>query len=320
MDEVASNAEPKSIATSLEVEQLDKNLFRSKTLWLPKNARGVFGGQVISQAVVSATNCVDPEYHLHSLHSYFILSATPSIPVLYYVERLRDGRSYATRSVKAFQNGKLVFTMTCSFQKDEPGQPIHQRAMPPGVPSPDACKLVEDVLEERLADPRIPEYIKPWIKENAIERRMSPVAVKDTPIFRSQDGILNQAFWMKAKSIPKYELPFQRCILSYMSDLRLLGIAATELGLSRTRPWPRTLGMMSTLDHTVWFYSNDFDVGDWLLYVVNCVAAGNGRAVVFGQWFTQAGKLVAVCTQEGVVRIAPKTPEDGARKQIKSKL
>ncbi|KAG8817622.1 hypothetical protein FRC18_000417, partial [Serendipita sp. 400] len=280
VDTNLDNAEPQSIATSLEVEQLDKNLFRSKTLWLPMRARGVFGGQVISQAVVAASNCVNPDY---SLHCYFLLSASPSIPILYYVERLREGKTYTTRSVKAVQNGALVFTMTCSFQKDEPGQPIHQRPMPQGVPSPDACKLVEDVFEEYLQSAKLTEEMKIIIKENIIERRKSPIAIKDTPVFRTADGILTQAFWMRAKSVPKYELPFQRCILSYMSDLRFLGVASRELGLSRSRVWPRNLSMMSTLDHTVWFYDNDFDVGEWMLYVVSCVAAGNGRAVVSGQ-------------------------------------
>ncbi|KAG8833121.1 hypothetical protein FRC17_011303 [Serendipita sp. 399] len=249
VDTILDNAEPQSIATSLEVEQLDRNLFRSKTLWLPKRARGVFGGQVISQAVVAASNCVNPEYGLHSLHCYFLLSASPSIPVLYYVERLREGKTYTTRSVKAVQNGALVFSMTCSFQKEEIGQPVHQRTMPQGIPSPDACKLAEEVLEEQLQRD-LSEKIKALIRENVIERRKSPIAIKDTPVFKTADGILTQGFWMRAKSVPKYEIPFQKCILSYMSDLRFLGIAPTTLGLRRSKAFPNNLGMMSTLDHT----------------------------------------------------------------------
>lgn len=317
MDEVAPNAEHESIATSLEVEQLDKNLFRSKTLWLPKRARGVFGGQVISQALVAASNCVDPEFGLHSLHCYFLLSASPSVPILYYVERLREGRSYTTRSVKAVQNGALVFNMTCSFQRPEPEQPIFHRTMPSGVPSPNACVLVEEEWKNLLKTPDLSPSLRTLIEENIVERRASPIAIKDTPVFRTADNITTQAFWMKAKHIPRFELPFQKCILSYMSDLRFLGAAATELGLSRRSKGNKRLGMMSTLDHSVWFYSQDFNVADWMLYVINCVAAGNGRAVVFGQWYTQDGQLVAVCTQEGVVRVALPAKDE---KSIKPKL
>ncbi|KIM20399.1 hypothetical protein M408DRAFT_82054 [Serendipita vermifera MAFF 305830] len=251
MDEITPSAEHESIATSLELEQLDKNLFRSRTLYLPKGARGVFGGQVISQAVVAATNCVDPQF---GLHCYFLLSASPAIPVNYYVERLREGRTYATRSIKAFQNGVLVFTMTCSFQKPELEQPIHQRPMPPGIPSPNACLLVEEELAQYLNAPDLSDELRKYIQQNILERQKGPIAIKDTPKYRSADGVLTQAFWMRAKAVPKYELPFQKCILSYMSDLRFLGVAATEMGLSRRRPWPKNLGMMSTLDHTVWFY------------------------------------------------------------------
>lgn len=188
---------------------------------MPKRARGVFGGQVISQALVAATNCVDKDFGLHSLHCYFLLSASPSIPVLYYVERLREGKSYTTRSVKAVQNGTLVFSMTCSFQKMESDQPEFQRVMP-SVPAPEACILVEDELEKYLTSSKLSSELRTLIEENVIERRMSPIAIKDTPTKRSSEGVLTQAFWMRAKSIPKYELPFRKvCSLSLSSPAKL---------------------------------------------------------------------------------------------------
>jgi acyl-CoA thioesterase len=138
--------------------------------------------------------------------------------------------------VKAVQNGVLVFTMICSFQRPEPEQPLFQRTMP-SVPSPNACILVEDALEKKLGTPGLTPELRELILEIIAERRTGPIAIKDTPLYRSSDGKLTQAFWMRAKSIPRYELPFQKvsksvkrmlfyanilqCILSYMSDLRL---------------------------------------------------------------------------------------------------
>lgn len=155
---------------------------------------------------------------MHSLHCYFLLSASPSFPVLYYVERLRDGKSYATRSVKAVQNGSLVFKLTCSFQKLEPNQPKFQRAMP-SVPPPDACILTEDEIAKYLSIPDLSEPLRKLVQENIVERRMSPIAMKETPANRGPDGILTQCFWMRAKSIPRYELPFQKVKDSVMFHL-----------------------------------------------------------------------------------------------------
>lgn len=200
--------EHEQIATSLEVEQLDVNIFRSKSLWLPVRARGVYGGQVISQALVSATKCVDPAYSLHvsawhstgrvvlltvlvsvvpackshirvqsrfevsrliqtEIQCYFLLGASPAAPIVYHVGRARDGRSYVTRSVKATQRGRTVFVMICSFQRPEPGQPVHQWPMPPGVPDPDKCEDVEGYYERLLRyeglDPKMKEYAEEYI-------------------------------------------------------------------------------------------------------------------------------------------------------------
>ncbi|GJJ15547.1 hypothetical protein Clacol_009825 [Clathrus columnatus] len=146
------------ISANLEVEQLDTTLFRSKSLFVPERARGVFGGQVISQALVSATKTVDPEYTLHSLHCYFLRSASAAIPLIYFVERVRHGRTYTTCSVKASQSGKLVFIMICSFQKPEPRQLLFQISMPNDVPNPDTL-ITEEMrlrdLSDKEKDPRL---------------------------------------------------------------------------------------------------------------------------------------------------------------------
>ncbi|TFK20166.1 hypothetical protein FA15DRAFT_689268 [Coprinopsis marcescibilis] len=297
-----NQAEHELISTSLEVEQLDVNLFRSKSLWLPLRARGVFGGQVISQAVVSATNCVRPEYALHSIHCYFLLSASPATPIIYNVDRIRDGKSYATRFVKAVQNGRIIFVMMCSFQKPEPWQPTHQWPMPTVAP-PERCED-QEVKYARVANS---PGVHPKLKEVALaiagERARSPIAIKVAAEHEmSTEGIVRYMYWMKARSIPKYEAPFQKCILAYASDLQFIGTASRVVGLKRSGKGKEKLAMMSTLDHCLWFYNNDFDFAEWVLYVIDCPATGSGRAVVDGRIYTRDGTLIAVAAQEGVMR------------------
>ncbi|KAF7339739.1 DNA repair protein RAD14 [Mycena sanguinolenta] len=306
------------IATALELERLDVDLFRSKTLWLPARARGVFGGQVISQAIVSATNSVDPAYGLHVIISlstlfsalttlcslsmqvcYFLLSASASTPIIYYVERLRDGRSYLTRSVKATQNGRVVFMMMCSFQKPEPWQPSRAWGMP-RVPPPEECRLEEERYEEWIrAEGTHPKVVQ-RLKEYSNDRRMSPIAIK-LAVERetSMPGIVRTCYWMQARDIPEYDAPFQKCILGYISDHHLLSAATQALGLQRFGRGPKATSMTSTIDHSICFYDDTFDCGDWLLYVMCSPAAGSGRGIVYGQMYTREGKLVAATTQEG---------------------
>ncbi|KAF9073828.1 HotDog domain-containing protein [Rhodocollybia butyracea] len=290
--ECGFTAEHAQISTALEVEKLEVNLFRSKSLWVPVRARGVFGGQVISQALVSATNCVDPAF---GLHCYFLTSASPATPIVYFVERLRQGRSYVACSVKAIQKGSLIFIMTCSFQKPEPSPP-------------EQCEFEEDAVERVIRDgydgKELTAKQKAYFESWASERKKSPIAVKaakehDT----SADGVVRYMYWMKAKNIPEYEAPFQKCILGYLSDLKFIAAAFGIIGLDRFRSrGPNSIGMSSTIDHSVWFYNDSFDCGDWLLYVMESPRAGSGRAIMHGQLYTRTGTLIAVTSQEGVVR------------------
>ncbi|KAF9473305.1 hypothetical protein BDN70DRAFT_915646 [Pholiota conissans] len=308
---IGEQAEHEQISTSLEVEQIEVNLFRSKSLWLPVRARGVFGGQVISQALVSATNCVDPALALHSLHCYFLTSGSPSTPIIYSVERLREGKSYATRSVKAVQNGKIIFIMLCSFQRPEPWQPRHQWKMPV-VPAPEECPDEESSIMPLIQDPKTDPRIVQYFQERLGERQRSPVAIK-TAKSRHVDeaGVMRYMYWMKARSIPKYETPFQkasRSVIDFLQLLTRISSASRIMGLKAGGKGPGALSMISTLDHAIWYYSNDFDAGDWLLYVMDCPSAGSGRAVVHGRFFTRDGTLVAVTSQEGVVRADIRDP------------
>ncbi|PFH49219.1 hypothetical protein AMATHDRAFT_148154 [Amanita thiersii Skay4041] len=315
-----SQVEHEQISTSLEVEQLDNNLFRSKSLWVPTRARGVFGGQVISQGLVSATNVVDPAFCLHSLHCYFLASGSPSTPIIYNVERLRQGRSYVVCTVRAIQRGNTIFVMLCSFQKPEPWQPSQQWVMPV-VPPPEHCDLEETYFlrlmnsEEFKSNPRVREYCQSY----AAERAKSPIAIRRAKIHEAgPDGVVRYMYWMAAKDIPVYEAPFQKCILSYLSDLHFIATASHMLGLKRYGQGPKRLSMTSTLDHSIYFYNNDFHCGDWLLYVMESPRIGLGRGVVHGRLYTQQGSLVAVTSQEGVLRADVRGPE--TKMDAKSKL
>lgn len=321
MTEVSRQEEHEQIATSLEVEQLDVNLFRSKSLWLPVRARGVYGGQVISQALVSATNCVDPAYGLHSLHCYFLLGASPADPVIYHVGRVRDGRSYVTRSVKATQRGRTVFVMLCSFQRPELGQPVYHWPMPTGVPQPESCEDVEGYYERMLGYEGLDSKLKEYAKEYTTERKKSPMAIKNAGITNSSDGAVVYMWWFKARNIPKYDAPFQKCILSYISDSQFIGVVRRTLGLNEHYEGPKQLTMLASLDHAIWFYDDSFDCGDWLLYVVEAPRAGSGRGVVHGRMYTRTGTLVAVTSQEGVVRArGTAAPPQPSKDQSKAKL
>lgn len=311
-----NQVEHTQISTSLEVERIDKSLFRSKSLWLPLRARGVFGGQVISQAVVSATNCVDPAFALHSLHCYFLLSASPSTPIIYNVERVRDGKSYVTRAVKAIQNGRIIFIMICSFQKPEPWQPQQQWPMPK-VPSPDNCELQETRYARVLESKDLSQDSRDFFQALHYERSRSPISIKVAAEHdHSADGVVRYMYWMKARSIPKYEAPFQKCILAYASDLQFISVASRTLGLRRDGGPGSRLAMNSTVDHTLWFYNNDFDFAEWLLYVIESPRAGSGRGVVHGRIYTQDGTLVAVAAQEGVVRADIRGPVAEEKKPV----
>jgi len=303
--EESNQAESSRISTSLEVEQIEVNLFRSVNLFRPVRARGVFGGQVISQAIVAATKCVDPAFGLHSFHCYFLLSASPAVPIVYYVERLREGRSYCTRGVKAVQNGNIIFHSLCSFHIPEPWQPSHQWQVPAGVPALENCELEEDLFRRYAARDGLDQRLKKFYLNFAAERANGPIAVRRAVYaVTDEQNVLTSMYWMQARTgkADAYETPYQKCILAYLSDLCFLTVAADTLKLQKFSKGPDGHGMSSTLDHSIWFYDDNFRCEDGLLYVVTCPRAESGRGVVQGRLYSRDGMLVAVTSQEGVVR------------------
>lgn len=315
MEVRTDQAEHSKISTSLEVEQIDNNLFRSVSLFVPMRSKGVFGGQVISQAIVSATQCVNPAFGLHSIHCYFLLSASPAVPIIYYVERLREGRSYSTRGVKAVQSGKAIFMLLCSFHAPEPWQPSYQWPMP-DAPKLEDCELEEDLFRRRAMQSGIDKRLKEIYLTYATERANGPIAVRRVPwnVKESNDTVAS-TYWMQARTgrSESYEVPYQKCILAYMSDLNFIAVAADTLKLRRFATGPDALAMNSTLDHSIWYYDDNFCCEDGLLYVVSCPLAGDGRGVVHGRLYSRSGTFVAVTCQEGVVRADRRGPEPQAK-------
>ncbi|KAF9429112.1 Acyl-CoA thioesterase 8 [Entomortierella beljakovae] len=298
------------IESMLDLEEIDKDLYRSKKLWRPMGARGVFGGNVVGQALVAATNTVSDNYSVHSLHSYFLLPGDNSIPILYHVERVRDGKSYCTRTVTAKQHGKNIFVCTASFQVPAPHAMSHQYPMP-SVPHHSTLPSHEELLQAMIDSPKIPERFTEVLKTRLSE----PIALdfKETrkrtlKDFTSPEQRTEQSFWMKCKGNLGDALAFHQCVVAYGSDHNLLGTVPLAHGASwynNKGPQPR-ITMMASLDHSMWFHC-PFRADEWLLYV--CERSGCDRGLTFGRIYKEDGTLAVSVAQEGVVRLEPHEPE-----------
>ncbi|KAH7104160.1 Thioesterase/thiol ester dehydrase-isomerase [Auriculariales sp. MPI-PUGE-AT-0066] len=294
--------------TALSVEKLDTFLFRSKHLSTPRGARGVFGGQIISLALVAATECVDSKYALHSMHCYFLYSATDALPLLLYVEKVREGRTYSTRSVKAVQNGRAVFVMMCSFKTPEPGAGEFALPAPKNVQPPELCLNAETHYQNLLGRSDLTLQQRKRLETSLADRRRSPIDISFAGVIPYTEGVkdgeLQRMFWMRPKSVPKMNMALRKCVIAYLSDLRFLttAVEASGLSFSHSAPPAQQVGMTSSLDHSIFFYTEEFDVNDWVLYAMDAVRTGSGRGVSTGRIYTRHGDLIAIITQEGVIR------------------
>ncbi|KAG0308335.1 Acyl-CoA thioesterase 8 [Dissophora globulifera] len=297
----------------LDLEEIDKDLFRSKKLWLPMGARGVFGGNVVGQALVAATNTVPSRFTVHSLHSYFLLAGDHSVPILYHVERVRDGKSYCTRTVTAKQRGNNIFVCTASFQVPAPDTPGHQYPMP-DVPHHSKLPSQEELMQSMVDNPKVPENFSEILKLRLAE----PLALefKDTQKHSLKD-ITNppprtqQAFWIKCKGTLGDNLALHQCVVAYGSDHNLLGTVALAHGatwFSRQKSNPR-ITMMASLDHSMWFHS-PFRADEWMLYVCETPRSGSDRGLTFGRIYKEDGTLAVSVAQEGVVRLRQNNPTE----------
>ena len=273
----------------LEPAEIGENTFRGETQDL--GFRALFGGQVMAQSLSSALKTLpEGEWHAHSFHVYFMLAGTVTDHLEFEVDRLRDGRSFCTRQVKAVQNGRAILTMICSFQQTEEGFE-HQAAMPEvkgpdGIPSQvELARMFRDYFPEKVRDI--------YTADKPIEMRvLDPVNIfaptKKDPV---------KYLWMKADGSLPEDTDLHAKLLAYASDFNLL---PTSL-----HPHARSYGQkgmqMASLDHSVWFH-RPFRMDEWLLYAIDSPNAGGGRGFCRGQVFNQKGELVASVAQEGLIR------------------
>jgi acyl-CoA thioesterase-2 len=271
----------------LDLEPLEHNLYRGLSPQV--GWQRVFGGQVIGQALVAA-NCTVNGRVAHSLHAYFLRAGDPAVPIIYEVDRIRDGRSFSTRRVVAIQHGRAIFSMAASFHVEEEG--LHHQIEMPDTPPPEELPS-EAELKERLID-RVPEAVKAyWQAERPIEIR--PV---DVSRYVSQDQQApSQLVWIKATGALRNALSLHQCVLAYASDFTLLDTALVAHGRFVFDPKL----MLASLDHAIWFHA-PFRADEWLLYAQDSPISGAALAFCRGSLFTRGGRLVASTAQEGLVR------------------
>jgi acyl-CoA thioesterase-2 len=272
----------------LNLEPLEQNLFRGIS---PKDGwQRVYGGQVLGQALVAAGRTVDDPRAAHSLHGYFLLAGDPAHPIIYEVERTRDGGSFTTRRVKAIQHGRAIFTMSVSFQKDEDGFE-HGLAMPE-VPPPESLQSARELMA-RLIDAMPQNMRSYWQRENPIELR--PV---DVSRYLSREARPpQQHIWLKANGRLPDDPRLHQCVLAYASDFTLLDTALIAHG----KLLFDTDIQLASLDHALWFHQA-FRADEWVLYAQDSPNASGARGFCRGSFFTRDGRLVASTAQEGLIR------------------
>lgn len=272
-----------------ELERLEVNLFRgaSRDIGSPQ----VFGGQVLGQALTAAYATVVEGREVHSLHAYFLRRGDFDRPIVYQVDRSRDGHSFSSRRVIAIQNGEPIFTFSSSFHAAEPGLD-HQSSMPQ-VPLPetlpDWSRPTPEVAE------RLPEKMRRFlVRERPFELRpVEPIDYLDP-----KPAPPLQHLWLRTAGALPDDRRLHRCLLAYISDFNLLGTA--------TRPHATDFSSenltMASIDHAMWFH-RDFRVDEWLLYSMESPSASGARGFARGSLYDRSGRLVASTAQEGLMRV-----------------
>jgi acyl-CoA thioesterase-2 len=275
----------------LDLEAIEVNIFRGKNI--DETRLRVFGGQVAAQSLVAAGRTVD-RGRVHSLHSYFLRPGDPTAPILYEVDRIRDGRSFTTRRVVAIQHGQAIFNLQCSFHVDEAPGLVHQAVMP-HVPRPEELPTVP----ERLAPfvDRLPDWFR-LDRPRPIDQRY----IGDLPWLPTATGEKRQRLWIRADG----ELPddplLHAAVVTYASDMS----AIDSILMPHEIHWEDGSTMVVSLDHCMWFH-RQVKADDWLLVDQDSPNAYGARGVARGLMFDEAGDLVVSLVQEGLVRLMTTT-------------
>jgi acyl-CoA thioesterase-2 len=281
-------AQVDDLVALLDLEGIEVNIFRGVSP--DEDRQRVFGGQVAGQALVAAARTVDPAHgNVNSLHAYFLRPGDPTIPILYDVDRIRDGRSFTTRRVVAIQHGRAIFNLSASFHKHEAGLD-HQFAMP-DVPGPDELPTFQErwaPWKEKLGD----WYDRP--------RPIDTRHVDWSPPERKDPLPPYQRVWFRADGRLPDDPLLHTCIVTYASDMTLLDTALLPVG-GQVEDGHL---MMASLDHAMWFH-RPFRADEWLLYVQDTPSASDARGLARGLIYTASGALVVSVTQEGLIRVTP---------------
>ena len=279
------------LVTLLDLEAIEVNIFGGQSP--DENRQRVFGGQVAGQALVAATRTIDePDRMVHSLHAYFLRSGDPGVPILYEVDRLRDGKSFSTRRVVAIQHGKPIFNLQASFQKIEPGLEYHI-TMDPTTPAPESLPDFKTRMEPYK------ELLGDWYdRPRPIDQRY----VDGDPFSRKGNPRPGQRVWIRADGTLPDDPVLHSCILTYASDMTLLDTALMPHGIG----WSDGSVQMASLDHAMWFH-RPFRADQWMLYQQTSISTSNARGLAEGHIFTQDGLLAVTVVQEGLTRLVAKS-------------
>jgi acyl-CoA thioesterase 8 len=323
----SSKSEIENLLELTQIIDIDKNLYtNTRPLWHPPGARGIYGGAAIAQCLAAAQNTVPRDYTVHSMHCYFVLAGDAEIPIIYHVEDVRSGKSFATRTVQARQRGKVIFTTTISFMKEGSGgkKLVQHETQMPFVNPPDESQTRRD-----------PQGIRSPFESQRID-----ILNNDSP--RPETKKTRQWIRAKGKISPEGGHEAHLAALAYMSDSYFIGTVARvhklwripagknkppqedpdvlqslREGTPEKRLGRREIGMMVSLDHTIYFHDpRGFRADDWLFTEMETPWSGDGRGLVYQRIWTRDGKLVASCVQEGVVRLK----QDGEEQRPGSKL
>ena len=280
----------KALIDQLDLETLELNLFRGPSADL--GGRSVFGGQVIGQALVAAARTIEGRVP-HSLHAYFLLPGDMAAPIVYEVDRIRDGKSFSARRVQAIQHGRPILSGIASFHVSEKG--LEHQAPMPEVPPPESLASLAELRERWIAEAgEVPDRVR--------ESMARPIAIDFRPVnpmnpLTHNKGEPRQAYWLRAVDRIPDDPMLHRCLLAYASDFQFIGTALRPHG----RSWHQPTMVVASIDHALWFH-REARVDEWLLYTMDSPTAQSARGFARGTIYDRSGRLIASVAQEGLMR------------------
>ena len=278
------------LLTLLKLEKKSDTKFVGQNY--PSSWGRVFGGQILAQSLHAAYQTVPESRIAHSMHGYFILPGDINLPVIYEVDKIRDGNSFTTRRVVAYQNGKAIFNMAASFQKQETG--VDHQIVAPNILPPEVLR--SDMQQVESLKHKNPNYYESLKKAHPKMFDFKPVEIMSH--IETKNVIPFSHVWFKTKEKMKIGLPEKQQLLAFSSDINLI-MTATKPHREKISDHPI---FVASIDHAMWFH-RDFEIDDWLLYAMDSPSASSARGFARGSIFSKSGILIASVTQEGLIRI-----------------